>query len=124
MGQADVGTARAVSAHSAMFGAILDVTGWRVPAVPAGRVGKLATALLASGASADAIRERFGTVDPGEGWWYYKADWRGKQGQRPSEAALRENCMIWDAPIAVALPEPAGFDGLRRFLERHQDADT
>jgi hypothetical protein len=90
--------------HADMFGAILDVTGWRVPAVPAGRVGKLATALLASGASAADIRERFGTVDPGNGWWWRRDTWQGRAGNDPNEKDLRENCGRWTRAIAVAAP--------------------
>lgn len=113
--------------HADMFGAILEVTGWRVPAVPAGRVGKLATALLASGATAADIRERFGTADPGNGWWWRRDTWQGRAGNDPGERDLRENCGRWEKPVAVALPapRPAGFDALAEWYERQkQDADA
>lgn len=113
-----------VSTQAEMFGAILAVTGWRVPAVSAGRVGKLARDLLAAGVFPHDVVLRFGTTDPGEGWWWYKDDWRGKRGDRPSENALRECAGKWEQPVAVQLPsvtrpalEPAGFAALRARRE-------
>ena len=93
---------RTLTPHQDMFGAILDVTGWTCPAVPEGRVGKLATALLASGATAADIRERFGQTDPGNGWWWRRDTWQGRAGNDPGERDLRENCGRWKRAIAVA----------------------
>jgi hypothetical protein len=107
-------------------GAVCAVTGWNT-ATMAGRAGKLARALKAAGCTPGEILRYYGQVDPGNGWWWYTADWRGKRGQRPSENGIRETCKLWEQPIAVAAPvkvEPAGYDSLRRFLERHQDANT
>lgn len=111
-----------VATQQDMFGAILTVTGWRVPAVPAGRVGKLAKDLLASGVFPHDVLLRFGTTDPGEGWWWYTSDWRGQKGQRPDEKGLRECAGKWEQAVAVQLPaareaEPAGFAALRAFRE-------
>ena len=114
-----------VATQQDMFGAILAVTGWRVPAVSAGRVGKLARDLLAAGVFPHDVALRFGTTDPGEGWWWYKDDWRGKLGQRPDEKALRECAGKWELAVAVQLApkpvnEPAGFAALRAFREARQ----
>ena len=117
--------APAIATQKEMFGAILTVTGWRVPAVSAGRVGKLAKDLLASGVFPHDVLLRFGTTDPGEGWWWYSSDWRGQKGQRPDEKALRELAGKWEQAVAVQLPaareaEPAGFAALRAFREARQ----
>ena len=119
------GDAPAIATQQEMFGAILAVTGWRVPAVSAGRVGKLAKDLLASGVFPHDVVLRFGTADPGEGWWWYSSDWRGQKGQRPDEKALRECAGKWEQGVAVQLAspaqtrvmEPAGFAALRAFRE-------
>jgi hypothetical protein len=112
--------------HADMFGAILEVTGWRVPAVPAGRVGKLATALLASGATPSDIRERFGTVDPGNGWWWRRDTWQGQKGNDPNERDLRENCGRWTRAIAVAVTvkqqAPAGWAALDEVRRMRAEA--
>ncbi len=92
---------RILTSHQDMFGAILEVTGWACPAVPHGRVGKLATALLASGATAQDVRERFGQTDPGNGWWWRRDTWQGRAGNDPGERDLRENCGRWKRPIAA-----------------------
>ena len=93
-----------VATQQDMFGAILAVTGWRVPAVSAGRVGKLAKDLLATGIFPHDVLLRFGRVDPGNGWWYWRDDWRGKRGDMPNENALREGVCKFDLPVAVQLP--------------------
>ena len=92
-----------VATQQDMFGAILAVTGWRVPAVSAGRVGKLAKDLLASGVFPHDVVLRFGRTDPGHGWWYWRDDWRGKRGDMPNESALRECAGKWEQPVAVQL---------------------
>jgi len=95
---------RTLTGQQDMFQAILDVTGWTVPAMAPGRIGKLAAALLKSGGSAADMLYRFGTVDPGEGWWYWRDDWRGQRGQAPNEPAIRENWLAWRRPAAVHTP--------------------
>ena len=102
-------TPRKLSEHADMFGAIQEVTGWECPAVPRGRIGKLATALLESGATAADIRERFGQHDPCNGWWWRRDTWQGRAGNDPGERDLRENCNRWKRAVAVQLPStPAG----------------
>jgi hypothetical protein len=106
-----------VSTQSEMFGALLEVTGWRVPAVSPSRVGKLARDLLAAGVFPYDVRLRFGTLDPGEGWWWFRDDWRGRLGQRPDEKGLRECAGRWEQAVAVQVREPAGFAALRALRE-------
>lgn len=93
-----------VATHSQMFDAVLQVTGWRVPAVSPGRVGKLARDLLAAGIFPADVVLRFGRTDPGNGWWYWRDDWRGKKGDMPNEGALRECAGKWELPVAVQMP--------------------
>ena len=111
--------------HADMFGAILEVTGWTVPAVKATRVGALARDLLASGATPADIRERFGTVDPGNGWWWRRDTWQGRKGNDPNEKDLRENCMRWARATAVMLPTaPLGMSNLQRMVEAAEHAQS
>jgi len=119
---------RLLTSQQQMFQAILDVTGWTVPAVASGRIGKLAAALLKSGGSADDMRRYFGTVDTGE-WWYWRDDWRGQRGQAPNEPAIRENWLAWQRPVAVQIPvgtaqgrHPSRF-GMVAAVEKLRNAD-
>lgn len=107
--------------HQDMVDALLAVTGWVIPAnISGARVGKLAKDFLASGIFPHDILLRFGTDDPGNGWWYYKDFWLGQRGERPNEYALRQCALKWEQPVAVQVPtrEPAGFQALRQMSER------
>ena len=114
-----------VATHAEMVDAILAVTGWIIPAnISGARVGKIAKDFLASGLFPHDVRLRFGTVDPGSGWWYYRDFWLGQRGERPNEYALRQCAGKWEQPVAVSLPsvtrpalEPAGFAALRARRE-------
>jgi hypothetical protein len=111
-----------IATHKDMVAAILEVTGWRIPAVSGARVGKLAKDLLAAGVFPHDVALRFGASDPGNGWWWYTADWRGKLGQRPDEKGLRECAGKWELAVPVTLArvgqsEPAGYAALRALRE-------
>lgn len=108
-----------------MFGAVLEVTGWKVPAVPRGRVGKLASDLLATGIFPHDVVLRFGRTDPGNGWWYWRDDWRGRKGQMPNEAALREGVCLFDLATAVQLParQTSKYADALSFLEKLEAAE-
>ena len=56
------------------------------------RVARLAAALGKLGATPEVVRQKYG-----RGGWYYAQDWRGKQGQLPGEAAVRETWGKWAA---------------------------
>lgn len=62
-----------------MVGAICEVThtDYKIRR-NAGQAARAAKELLAAGYTADDVRAVFG-----EGGWWYKEDWRGKQGQLP-----------------------------------------
>lgn len=108
--------------HRDMVAAILAVTGWKIPAMSGARVGRLARDLLEAGVFPHDLLYRFGTVDPGHGWWWFRDDWRGRLGQQPDEKGLRESAGRWEQPTAVQLPgsEPAGFRALRAYREARQ----
>jgi hypothetical protein len=45
------------------------------------------------------VRDKFGVQEDGLSWWY-RDDWRGQKGQRPTPAQVRENWGKWQLPPA------------------------
>ncbi len=74
-----------------MVGALCEVMGLDSRLMGA-RLARLAAALSRLGADPATVRSRYG-----RGGWYYANDWRGKQGQLPSEAAIRATWGAWAA---------------------------
>lgn len=90
------------------------VTGWNVKLM-AGRAAKLAKLLREAGGTREELLARFGRDDPGNGWWYWRDDWRGKRGELPSQAAIMECWGRWTLPIAVEVS--SRYDSLLALLE-------
>lgn len=98
-------------------GAVCDVTGWNVKLM-AGRAAKLGKLLREAGGTVAELTAHFGQADTGAAWWYYRDDWRGKRGDRPSQAAIMERWGAWELPVAVlpAVAEPKGYAAIREYM--------
>lgn len=104
---------------------ICNVCGWTT-ALMGGRAARLAKSLRTAGGTLDELIAHYAQADSAAAWWWYRDDWRGKRGERPADHSIRETWGRWALPVAVQMPvsEPAGYDSLREFLARPQDAHT
>jgi len=106
----------------AWVGAICEVTGWNV-VLNAGRAAKLGKSLRQAGGTLACLLAHYGQQDYGMAWWWYRDDWRGKRGQRPSQAGIQETWGAWKLPIAIAAPQSA-VGGMLAYLERLEHGDA
>lgn len=77
--------AKMIEALGEVTGMIADLNG--------SRLARLATSLLDMGATPALVRQHFG-----RGGTWYEEDYRGKRGEWPSEAAVRENIFRFARP--------------------------
>ena len=92
--------------------ALIEVTGYLGQPT---RFLKLGRDLIAAGATPGDVRTLYG-----QGGRYWLEDWRGKNGQRPSEHAIRETVTEY---LHNTAPQPAveqvkGADALAEFMQR------
>lgn len=100
---------------------ICDITGWN-DKLNGPRAGKFAKSLRQAGATLAELEAHYGQADHGAAWWWYRDDWRGKRGQRPSQAGITETWGAWTLPIAIQA-SPVG--GMLAFIERlEHDGNT
>lgn len=95
--------------------AICEITGWNVK-LNAGRAAKLGKLLRDAGGTAAELIEHYDQQDHGAAWWWYRDDWRGQRGQRPSQSGITETWGAWELPIAVQPQSAVG--GLLALVER------
>ncbi len=81
----------------------------------AGRAAKLGKELRTAGGTLVEFERHYGQVDRGESWWWYRDDWRGQRGQRPSVAGITETWGVWALPISV---RPAAMGAALSYVEQ------
>ena len=94
--------------------AVCAVCGWDTKMM-GGRAAKLYSVVVAAGGTWMDVEKYYGQADPGNGWWWYSSDWRGKRGERPADHSIRETWGRWALPIAVAAPSK--YAGMLNFIE-------
>lgn len=77
--------AREPTKQQAMLEAICNASQLDIVLAPKGRVGKVAAALVKARYTPEQVAHAYGTT----GWWY-REDWRGKQGQPPTPEQIAE----------------------------------
>lgn len=70
----------------------------------AGRAARLGKELREAGGMVVEVERHYGQRDAGAAWWWYRDDWRGKRGQRPTFGQLAETWGQWTLPVAVEMP--------------------
>jgi len=95
-----------------MAEAIIDVTGYLAQPTRFLRLGK---ELIAAGATPVDVRRLYGL-----GGRYWLEDWRGKNGQRPSEHAIRETVTeyLHAGPVARPAAQPKSAGALAEYMQR------
>lgn len=92
------------SAQQLMIESLCSVMGLEVN-LNASRVSRLASELVKMTVTPAQIQSAYGAGDT----WWYKDDWRGKRGQKPTESAIRETLNSAAAAPAVKVirqPQP------------------
>ena len=99
------GTAKILTPAQAWVDALCQVLGWNYQIRSnAGRAARLGKEVREAGGTVDELIAHYGQVDSGGAWWWYRDDWRGRKGQRPTVTGITETWGHWALPTAIQLP--------------------